>query len=127
MFDSSQSMGLEAGKFPEDGEEVRKLAIAAGYKVAEGGLPPELRKEFNDKTRAKLAQTIAQAQKAALFDPILKKYDVRFYNFSREAQAFGVDPDKFQLPEPSPEGPVTHIGDSVLQVVGLAEGRPIAG
>jgi hypothetical protein len=127
LFDASQSMGLEAGPFPEDGEEVRKLARAAGYQVGSGGLPPELRKEFNAKTRAKLAQAVANAHKADLFEPLLKKYEVRFYTFARETQAFGIDPANFQLPEPVTEGPVTHLGDSVVQVIALAEGRPVAG
>jgi hypothetical protein len=127
MFDDSQSMGLEAGPFPDDGEEVRRLAVAAGYKVNDSALSPELRKEFNAKTRAKMAQTVAQAQKTALFDPLFKKYEVRFYSFAREATPFGVDPASLALPEPLPEGPVTQIGDSVAQVVALTEGRPIAG
>jgi hypothetical protein len=125
MFDSSQSMGLRSGEFPDD-DEIRKLAIAAGYPVADGALPAHLRNEFNEKSRAKLAQAIAQKQKDALFAPLFAKYDVRFYTFAREANPFGIDSKNFQLPETSPEGTVTHLGDSVVQVIGLGEGRPIA-
>ena len=94
-------MGLASGSFEGADETVRKLAIAAGYRIAATGLIPPWRKEFNDKTRAKLVQTIVQAQKAQLLEPLAKKYELRFYRFGRDARRISVDPVQWELPEPA--------------------------
>ncbi len=127
LFDDSQSMGLASGSFEGADETVRKLAIAAGYQIAATGLDPSVRKEFNDKTRAKLVQTIVQAQKAQLLEPLAKKYELRFYRFGRDARRISVDPVQWELPEPAADGSGTHIADSVLKVMAEAAGRPVAG
>ncbi len=127
LFDDSQSMGLASGPFDKDEETLRKLAIASGYQISSSALDPSLRTEFNNKTRAKLVQNIVQAQKAQLLEPLAKKYELRFYRFAREAKPLIVDTVKWELPEPQTDGSGTQIADAVLQVIGEAAGRPVAG
>jgi hypothetical protein len=127
LFDHSRSMTLPAGPF-ESESELAQVAQAAGYQPSDGRLDVEARKALNRIGRAKLAQSVVQTQAASLLAPLAKKYDVRFYGFSREIAQLGIDPANVKFPEPpNPGGPATHLGDAVGHVLDEAAGRQIVG
>ena len=132
LFDQSQSMQLPAGPF-EDNAEAVKVAQAAGYKVSPGESAParpdaETRKALNQIGRAKLAQTVVQANAKTFTAPMAEKFDVRYYSFAREPVPMGVDPAHPEFADPpNPGGPSTHLGDAVARVLDDAAGRPVAG
>jgi hypothetical protein len=127
VFDHSQSMQLPAGPFDGAGESA-KIAQAAGYHVSPGESDAETTKALNQIGRAKLAQAVVQANAKTLTEPLAAKFDVRYYAFSREPQALGVDPAHPQFPDPpNPGGPSTHLGDAIGRVLDDAAGRQVAG
>jgi hypothetical protein len=128
LFDHSQSMQLPAGPF-ESEAETTKIAQAAGYRAgSDGQLDAEARKALNRISRAKLAQSVVQANTGPLLEPLAKKYDLRYYAFSREAAPLGVNPARPELPEPpTPGGSASHLGDAIQHVLDEAAGRPVAG
>ena len=132
VFDHSQSMQLPAGPYESDDEAV-KIAKAAGYKVSPGeaaaGRPdPETRKALDQVGRAKLAQTVVQANAKTFSEPMAEKFDVRYYAFAREPTTLGVDPGHPEFADPpDPGGSATHLGDAIGRVLDDAAGRPVAG
>jgi hypothetical protein len=127
LFDHSQSMQLPAGPF-ESEAEMAQAAKAIGYSAADGRLEVDTRKSLNRISRAKLAQSAVEAQTASLLDPLVKKYDVRFYSFARDIAQLGVDPAHPKFPEPpNPGGSATHLGDAIAHALDEAAGRQVAG
>jgi hypothetical protein len=127
LFDQSQSMLLPAGPFDNE-TETKRVATAAGYRVADGRVDAETRKALNRISRAKLAQSVVQANSKPLLESLAKKYDLRYYTFARESAPLGVNPTHPEFPEPpNPGGPATQIGDAVAHVLEEAAGRHVAG
>jgi hypothetical protein len=126
VFDRSQSMDLNAGPF-NDGD-ARRIAQAAGMRVSEGPLDPEVRKAINQQTRARLAHAAISAKREQVTELASKRFELKAYTFARDITPVGVDANNFILPEPTPPGgPSSRIGDAIQHVLKEAAGRPVAG
>src|SRR5262245_37030377 len=77
VFDSSQSMDLNAGPF-SDGD-ARRIAQATGIRVSDGPLDPEVRKAINQQTRARLAHAAVTAKREQLVDQVSKRFELKAY------------------------------------------------
>lgn len=127
LFDHSQSMQLPAGPFDSETDTVR-MAQAAGYRLTDGKLDTEARKALSRITRAKLAQSVVQANSQPMLERLAKDFELQYYSFAKEAKLLGVDPAHPVLPEPpNPAGTETHIGDAIAHVFAEASGRQVAG
>jgi hypothetical protein len=127
LFDHSASMRLPAGTF-ENEEQTVRVAQAAGFRTPNHRIDADTRKALNRMSRAKLAQSVAQASAKTFLERLAKKFDVQYYAFARELTPLGIDPNHPELPEPpNPGGPSTHLGEAVGQIVTEAAGRPVAG
>ncbi|VTS01733.1 hypothetical protein [Tuwongella immobilis] len=126
LFDASQSMDLESGPFPES--DARKLATAAGYRANDGPIDSELRREFDRKTRRKLAETVVTAQQSALLEPLRKSYELQAFRFGREPSPLALDWAKPEFAEWNGAGDRgSYLGTAIGHVLNEAAGRPIAG
>lgn len=126
LIDHSRSMGLDAGPFPEG--EARRLARAAGYRVPDGPLDLDLRREFDRKTRLRLAQSVLVARQADFLVPLRAKYDVQVYAFGRDARPLALDLQKPEFTDAhTPTEPGSHPGTAVAFALSEAAGRPVAG
>ena len=127
LFDHSASMELPAGPFDTD-EELSRVAAAAGYQTSDGPPDAETRKALNRIGRSKLAQTVLQTSGRSLTESLARKFDLRYYGFSKGLQQLGVNPAKPELPDPPhPAGDATQIGDALDQLRAEAAGRKLVG
>jgi hypothetical protein len=125
LFDQSQSMGLPAGPFENDAD-VLAAANAAGYQVADGKVDAATRKTLNEKTRARFIQEAVEHRAKEWLHPLAEKYDVRFYSIGEGVSQMPTTSDALKLPDLTTQGPETHLGDGLAQVLDEAAGRQIA-
>lgn len=125
LFDQSQSMGLAAGPFESDAE-LLAAAEAAGYQTTDGKVDAATRKALNEKTRARFIQDAVEHRAKEWLNPLAEKYDVRLYSIGEIVNQMPVESGSFQLPELTPQGPETHLGDGLALVLDEAAGRQIA-
>lgn len=126
LFDQSQSMALPAGPFEDDAQALQ-MAEAAGYQVVDGKVDAETRKLLNRVGRAKLAQDVVLAKGDAFWKPLREKYELRCYSLTGDLARITLGPDKLILPESQANGPSTHLGDALAQLLDEAAGRQMAG
>ncbi len=126
LLDHSHSMNLAAGPFADT--ELRPLVERAGLASTSVTIPPEVRADFNRKSRGQLAVDLLRAQQSALLEPLRDNFEVRLYTFGREATLQAFDPTRPEFPDPPRRGDGgSHIGSAITQILNEAEGKPVAG
>ncbi len=124
LLDQSRSMNLSVGQFEDESTSADRLR-AAGL-LEEGQSPsPAKDKQLADLTRLDVIKTLTK--RSALWDELLKKFDLRFYGLADSIMPMPADDGKkiSELPLTA-DGDGSRISDGVAQVFDASAGAKVA-